>query len=182
MVFIQPLTTKRYRISDDWTVTPTVFNRILVFHNRLDNPLSDANDGVDGAAIYGIKGLSLNNYPVINFGGGPVYSLSQKTSFIHQYHSATTWGYSDTVSFASGKHFMKAGFEARRQFQDSVPTPAATFNFSNLSTSIPQEQSAITSFTGYSFATYLLGGVTSGTLMVRAPRTEERLRRSVPAG
>jgi hypothetical protein len=171
--FIQPLTTKRYRISEDWTISPTVYNRILVFHNRLDNPLSDANDGVDGAAAYGIQGLSLNNYPLVNWGNGPVYPLSQKTSFVRQYDSATTWGYSDTISFAKGKHFLKAGFETRRQFQNSVPTPAATFNFTNLTTSIPQEQNAITSFTGYGFASYLLGGVSSGSLSVPAPRTRK---------
>jgi hypothetical protein len=49
--------------------------------------------------------------------------------------------------------------------------PQASFNFSNLATSIPQEVNAITSFTGYSFASYLLGGVTSASLNVPNPRT-----------
>lgn len=171
VVFIQPLTTKRYRISYDWTVTPTLFNRIQVFHNRLGNPYYDYNNDVDGAAVYGIKGLSTHGYPLVNWGGGPNYSLSSNAAQPRTSSSATTYGFSDTVSLSKGRHFFKAGVDVRNLISASRFDPQASFNFSNLATSIPQEANAITSFTGYSFASYLLGGVTSASLNVPNPRT-----------
>ena len=171
MVFIQPLTTKRYRISYDWTVTPTLFNRVQVFHNRLGNPYYDYNNDIDGAEEYGISGLSTRGYPLVNWGGGPKYSLSSNAAQPSTKSSATTYGASDTVSFSKGRHFFKAGVDVRNLIAASRFDPQASFNFSNLATSIPQESNAITGFTGYSFASYLLGGVTSASLNVPNPRT-----------
>ena len=128
-----------------------------VFHNRLGNPYHDYNNDIDGAKEYGISGLSTRGYPLVNWGAGPIYSLSSNAAQPSTQSSATTYGASDTISVSKGRHFIKAGVDARNLIAASVFDPQASFNFSNLATSIPQESNAITGFTGYSFASYLLG-------------------------
>ncbi|MBI4876859.1 MAG: carboxypeptidase regulatory-like domain-containing protein [Acidobacteria bacterium] len=171
--FYQNMNTHRVRLSEDWTITPRLYNRFSANWNRQNNPPGDRNDGVDGAAVYGIKNLKITNYPRLEWGGGPIYPLSFPQPFFAYSASGYEWGYSDVLSFSKGRHFMKAGYEKWHFFNTGAVykgSSSATFTFSSAATTIPNEQQ-IGAYTGYSFATYLLGIVTSGALGIPAPRT-----------
>ncbi len=172
--FYQRMHTYRGRISEDWTITPRVFNRFSAFYNLNVNPPGDKNTGTDGAAIYGIKGVALNNYPRLDWGAGPIYPLQSPQPFFAWVAKATIWGFNDSVSFSKGRHFFKAGYETQNYFQTGPVydkgNSGLTLGFSSAATSIPNV--AINSqFTGYSFASFLLGIVNNGSLGVPAPRT-----------
>src|SRR5262249_3321682 len=72
-------------------------------------------------------------------------------------------GFLDTVSFSKGRHFMKAGFDLRRNSQNTQNTQGGTFVFSPRATAIPNEAFS-GNFTGFSFASSLLGIVDSAAL------------------
>jgi hypothetical protein len=173
----QNIHTNRGHITEDWTITPTMFNHFSVNYNRQGNLVIDSNVGTDGAAVYGIKGLKLTDNPIINWGGGPVYSLSGPSAFnlnnmISPWGSSyVTWAFQDSLGFSKGRHFMKVGYENWNwAVWGPVGPPLSSFTFSSAATTIPQEQ-VIGSYTGYSFASYLLGIVNNAVLAVPAPRT-----------
>lgn len=172
--FYQNMNTHRWRMSEDWTVTPRIFNRVSVFYNLNTNPPGDKNTGVDGAAIYGIKGVALNNYPRLEWGGGPIYGLSFPQPFFAWVARGYIYGISDTVSFSTGRHFFKAGYDNQNYFRTGPVydkgNSGLTLAFSSAGTNIPN--SAVNSqYTGYSFASFLLGTVNNGSLGVPAPTT-----------
>ncbi|MCL4402220.1 MAG: TonB-dependent receptor, partial [Acidobacteria bacterium] len=114
-------------------------------------------------------------FPGINWGGGPIWPLANPVPFNLQgmqsvwYMTYTTWAFQDSISFSTGRHFMKAGYENWNWFYNGpVGPPYAAFNFSSASTTIPQEQT-IGNYTGYSFASYLLGMVNSASLAAPNP-------------
>ena len=172
--FYQDMHTFRWRMSEDWVVSPRVFNHFGFFYNKNVNPPGDTNTGINGAAEYGIKGVTLNDYPNLNWGGGPIYGLSFPQPFFAYKATGYIWGYSDTLSFSKGRHFFKAGYENQNYFATG-PIYAAgnsglALTFGSAATNIPNV-AVNSTYTGYSFASFLLGIVNNGSLGVPAPRT-----------
>ena len=172
--FYQNMNTHRWRMSEDWTVTPRVYNRISAYYNLNTNPPGDKNTGIDGAQVYGIKGVALNNYPRLEWGGGPIYPLSFPQPFFAWVARAYIYGFSDTLSFTKGRHFFKAGYDNQNYFRTGPVydkgNSGLTLAFSSAATNIPNV--AVNSqYTGYSFASFMLGTVNNGSLGVPAPTT-----------
>jgi hypothetical protein len=151
------------RVSYDTILTPNVLNHLNVSFNRMANPLQSSWADIDGAAELGITGLHSDGYPGVEWGGGPYYSLSNVGYAERMFEVYFGYGLSDSVSFSKGRHFMKAGVDLRRNGESTRPAAYPTFNFSAMSTSIPNETFS-GSKTGYSFASYLLGEVASFSL------------------
>ena len=172
--FYQNMNTHRARVSEDWTATPRIFNHFAAYYNLNTNPPGDLNTGVDGAAVYGIKGVTLNNYPNLNWGGGPIYGLSYPQPFFAWVARAYIYGFSDTVSFSKGRHFFKAGYDNQNYFRTGPVydkgNSGLSLNFSPATTNIPNV-AVNTTYTGYAFASFMLGTVYSGSLGVPAPTT-----------
>jgi hypothetical protein len=172
--FYQNMHTFRWRMSEDWSISPRVFNNFGFMYNLNVNPPGDMNTGVDGAKVYGIPGVTLNNYPNLNWGGGPIYGLSYPQPFFAYVAKGYIWGYHDTLSFSKGRHFFKAGYENQNYFATGPVydkgNSGLSLTFSAAGTNIPN--SAVNStYTGYSFASFLLGIVNNGSLGIPAPRT-----------
>jgi hypothetical protein len=148
------------RVSHDAIISPRLLNHFKVSFNRMANPLHSNWSDTDGAAELGIAGLNSQGYPQVEWGSGPFYSLANVGYPEIMFEVYFGYGLSDTVSFSSGRHFMKAGVDLRRNGESTRPAPYPTFNFSPLATSIPNETFS-GSRTGYSFASYLLGQVSS---------------------
>jgi hypothetical protein len=144
------------RIGHDWTVSPTVLNTLTLSYQRRGNPERILQADTDGAAALGIKGLSSFGYPVVNWGSGPFVPLDTPGFMNNSFRADGGAGIIDTVSFSKGKHFFKAGFDFRTNYQNRRQTPAGSFSFAARGTSIPNEAFSGTQ-TGYGFASYLLG-------------------------
>jgi hypothetical protein len=149
------------RLSEDWTISPRLLNHAQIFYNRRGNPQIGAQVGVDGAGALGIKNLSSEGYPVVNWNGGPIYNLTEGPGFIYDsFRADVMFGLNDTLSFSKGRHFIKAGFDTGRNHQNTSPGTSPSFTFNALETAIPNETYSGTQ-TGYTFASYLLGIVHS---------------------
>lgn len=162
----QTLKSNLFRLAYDWTLTPRLLNHVIVYGNRTSNHYGNFNTqhgSVDGAAVLGIKGLKQKGYPGINWGGGPFVTQTGAGDPVDELEAFLSYGVLDTISFSSGKHFMKAGFDHRRYHVNFRAYPAAYFNFASRATAIPN-QAYSGNLTGYAFASYLLGIVDNASL------------------
>ncbi len=152
------------RLAWDWIASPTVLNHAILSVNRMGNPSRSTRYDVDGAAKWGIKNLSSQGYPIINWGGGPVYTLANPGQSQFDYTAYNSWGFANTTSFNRGRHFMKAGYDMRGNQLNNRPGRSPSFTFAARGTAIPNESFSGTTV-GYSFASYLLGVVDTASLM-----------------
>ncbi len=168
----QPLRTTFSRVAHDYTITPTLLNHFIIHHNRMINPIANTHK-IDGPKDMGLKGLSLTGYPIVNFGGGPYYTLTSPGGSANWFFAEEGMGLSDTVSFSKGRHFMKTGIDLRLNRWNHRWDPEAQFNFNARSTAIPNEVFSGNN-TGYSFASYLLGLVDNASLTDPVPLGSRR--------
>ena len=149
------------RVSEDWTISPSLLNHAQIFYNRRGNPQIGLQAGVDGAKELGIKNLSSEGYPVVNWNGGPIYNLTEGPGFIYDsFRADVMFGFNDTLSWNLGRHFLKIGLNTARNHQNTSPGTSPSFTFNALETAIPNETFSGTQ-TGYTFASYMLGLVHS---------------------
>jgi len=160
---MQRIKSQLARVSYDSTITPHVLNHVNLSYNRMANPLHSYWYKTDGAAALGITGVHTDGYPRIEWGSGPYVSLRAPGYPEKMFEVYMGYGLRDTVSFATGRHFIKVGVDLRGNAENTRPSQDVRFNFSPLATSIPGEVFAGTR-TGYSFASYLLGLVQSVTM------------------
>jgi len=151
------------RAAYDWTITPQTLMNVTVSWNRMVNPTATVHLDVDGAQVFGIKDLSTQGYPEVNWGGGPFVSLTNAGSVAHNLSVYGGSGVAATFSRASGRHFLKWGFDHRRNQFNVRGSKGGSFNFNARATAIPNATFAGTQ-TGFSFASYLLGIVDSAGL------------------
>ena len=157
------------RLSEGWTISPTLLNHFTLFYNRRGNPQKCIYCDVDGAKELGIPNLSSTGYPVVNWGGGPFVSLDYPGFTTNSFRADASFGAMNTVSLVKGRHFLKMGVDARRNHQNLKPiSNGASFTFHARATAIPNESFAGTQ-TGYAFASYLLGIVDSAALSDPVP-------------
>jgi hypothetical protein len=151
------------RLAHDWTITPTVLNHAIIYYNRFRNDNSSAFKDVDGAKAIGLTGVSNRGYINTNWGGGPFVALAQPGSQTVSFDATSSWGLLDSISFSRGRHFLKAGFDYRRNQNNNRGNSTVAANFNARGTAIPNE-SFSGNQTGYSFASYLLGIVDSASI------------------
>ena len=156
------------RLVHDWTISPSVLNNLNISFNHRGNPQKVTQYAVDGAKELGITGLSTTGYPNVNWGGGPLVPLENAGFTNNSYRADTSEGLSDTLSFSRGRHFFKMGYDMRHLLQNQEGSANAGFTFSALATAIPGASFA-GNFTGYAFASYLLGIVDSAALTDAVP-------------
>ena len=159
----QTIKSELARINHDWNVTPRLLNTFTVYYNRMANPNIGAYKDIDGAKELGIKNLSTFGFPNIDFGGGPFVGLTNVGDPQNDFQVYMGYGLINTVSFSSGRHFMKAGIDLRRNHLNTRPTQGGGFAFNARGTAIPNEAFSGNQ-TGYAFASYLLGIVDSASL------------------
>lgn len=151
------------RAAYDWTITPQLLANFNVSWNRMVNPNLTVHSAVDGAKELGIRNLSTTGYPNVNWGGGPFVTLDQPGGTQENLSVYGGTGAMATFSLSKGRHFLKWGFDHRRNSFNIRGARGGTFNFNARATSIPGATFA-GSQTGYAFASYLLGIVDSAAL------------------
>jgi hypothetical protein len=148
------------RAAWDRTITPRLLNNLTIFYNRMANPYYADYNSVDGCKQWGIANCDSTGYPAVNWGGGPIYGLSNIGYSQNDFQAYNGYGLTDTVSFSKGRHFIKAGFDFRRNYTNDRPHGNPSFTFNALNTSIPNASFSGV-YTGYSLASFLLGTVYS---------------------
>lgn len=159
------------RLAHDWIFSPSKLNHFMIYFNRYHNWFDNANEDTDGAKALGIQGYDTQGYPTFAWGSGPSVTLSQPGRASINNYGTDTYGIIDTFNFSHGSHFMKAGFEGDELRFNNRGSYNPIFNFSPLSTSLPNYAFSGNQ-SGYSFASYLLGIVYSATLDVALPVTD----------
>lgn len=152
----QRFQTDYVRLAHDWTASPSVLNHALLFYNRTVNPIGTVYADIDGGQELGIQGLHTAGYPEINWGGGPFVTLDTPGHSLDKFFALVGWGFLDTVSFHKGRHFMKVGFDLRRNHVNHRWAQETILNFNARGTAIPNEAFS-GNLSGYAFASYLLG-------------------------
>lgn len=150
------------RAAWDRSITPSFLNNFTIFYNRMSNPYYADYNSVDGCKQWGIANCDSTGYPAVNWGGGPIYGLSNIGYSQNDFQVYNGYGLNDTISVAHGRHFIKAGFDFRRNYTNDRPHGNPSFTFNALSTSIPNAAFSGVS-TGYSLASFLLGIVYSAS-------------------
>ena len=156
------------RLAYDWTITPRMLLNINGSFNRFANPNNTVHANIDGAKELGIRNLSTIGYPTIGWGGGPFVNLATPGDSQYNFNASNAFGLLATASWTKGRHFIKAGFDHRRNQFNNRPSAGGNFNFAARGTAIPG-QTFSGSQTGYSFASYLLGIVDSAGRGVPLP-------------
>jgi hypothetical protein len=162
----QTITSQLGRAAYDWTIGPTLLLNVNASVNRMLQINKAANLDIDGVKLFGVKGLAnVQGVPEVGWGGGPFVPLADIGLTANAVTAAQGTGLLSTLSYTRGRHFIKAGFDHRRNQYNNRPSTNSSFNFAARGTAIPNETFS-GSQTGYSFASYLLGIVDSASLNV----------------
>ncbi len=153
------------RINYDWIIKPNLLSHFTIGVDRYNNQTQQLTQFEGWDQKLGIKGVIWDQgaFPVINFGGGTASPNGLGgPDFSTNANGRIT--YTETVAWTKGRHTLKFGgffwpeyANAREGYQSS-----GAFSFSNLTTSQPNA-SKYTSW-GNSFASFLLGDLSSGSI------------------
>lgn len=161
--------TKVIILEDVYTITPHIVNEFKYGIGRYDGPSFNMSDNstYSGAKV-GIAGLpagqATTSFPTVSFGSPGPSVWSNRSS----YHNVNTdYSLVDNVQVVYGKHAITTGVEYL-WLQSNVSSPSngsspITLNYTSATTGALAGNN-ISATTGFSFASYLLGGVNSASL------------------
>ncbi|PYV91032.1 MAG: hypothetical protein DMG05_08355 [Acidobacteria bacterium] len=147
------------RLSDDWFIRPNLINHGTVAYNRNNNNFLPRDALAGCPAQIGLKGVNEGSFcPTLNitsfgqYGPGGVSIVPENG-----------WNFVDNMTWISGKHTFKFGFDIRANGDNTFSTnrDAGFFDFSYLETSFPGNAS-----TGAGYATFLVGAADAGEAWV----------------
>lgn len=156
------------RINHDWIISSNLLNHFTIGIDRYNNSTQQVSQFQDWNDQLGIRGVIWDQgaFPVINFGGGTA-SPRNLGGGDFSTNANGRYTFTENLSWTTGRHTLKFGgaywpeyANAREGFQSS-----GSFSFSNLTTSLPNS-SRYTAL-GSSFASFLLGDLSSG--FIREP-------------
>ncbi len=143
------------RLSDDWFIRPNIVNHVTIAYNRNNNHFVPRDPTPGCGARIGLKGVNqqsvcpqLNILNYNSFGPGGISIVPENG-----------WNFVDNVSWITGKHSYKFGFDIRYNGDNTFSSnrDAGYFNFTNLETALPGSPN-----TGNGYASFLLGAANSG--------------------
>ncbi|MGE5569065.1 MAG: TonB-dependent receptor domain-containing protein [Rhodospirillales bacterium] len=148
------------RLAEDWTISPTMLNHMVLAYNRQINPSTSKHVDEPGGQILGIKGIKQDsNFPEIDGLSGDRVGFPLLGYQANDILAGTAWQFINTFSWMKGKHSIRFGFDYRwnglNARNDAGP---GRFNFSSGVTGLPGFNQ-----TGHGFASMLLGQVSSAS-------------------
>lgn len=147
------------RLSEDWFIRPNIINHATIAYNRNNNNFVPLDPLRGCAKQIGLRGVNqesvcpqLNILNYSSFGPGGISIVPENG-----------WNLVDNVSWITGKHTYKFGFDIRYNGDNTYSSnrDAGFFNFSNLETALPGNAN-----TGAGYASFLLGAANSGEAYV----------------
>lgn len=145
--------TRNAALGYDWIVRPNLFHRLqfglTYFRNDRRETIGDLGIQIPGAFRAGM--------PAITFTGQGMKQIGFDNS---RRPTNYNWNLQQSLTWTTGRHNVKIGGRFDRYFNNFNPfgNMVGTYNFSQFATSQPQIAN-----TGYSYASFLLGLVNSGT-------------------
>lgn len=150
-----------YRASHDYNFSPTFLNHLAFgfsqYNNFFDQLPQHKNEWPQKLGLTGVATDGSSSFPIVTFTDGLTSFGNDPKNRGNQ--SNWTYTINDTASKMWGRHEIKFGYEYRRARTFQIPLDDAyahgRFNFTNFQTS---GAGALRATTGYSFASFLLGG------------------------
>lgn len=147
-----PVDQQNWAFADYHTFTPTLMNELRLGFGRRVNTTSPPTVGEGWAAKLGIPNVGPENFPSFgqyNIGPG-AFSRTIQEDLTFQ----------NNVTKVTGRHTMKFGYEVIRTRENNVDQtlPSGSYSFGTAGTALP-----FTPNTGNTFASFVLGSVTSAT-------------------
>jgi len=167
------------RLAYDWTVRPTVLNHVAVGYNRFGNLNQSVYVDQGWPSKIGLQNVPDTHFPALQYAGQPYQGggigaggrLGSQLAG-GSYNGSTIA--QDDMNIIRGKHNFKLGFEQRRYYYNTRGrgSESGIFNFSPNQTAQP----GFTTQTGHSFASFLLGSVSTANRNINASYFGHRWR------
>ena len=155
------------RFSYDWTLTPTLLNHFAAGYNNFDNDHVSVSYGQNWPTKIGLTGVEDLTFPLIQFNLGTTAQGSAMTPMGNNtYGDSPNGSYivTNDSTWVHGAHEIKFGVEVRKYYYVEPWNWGAsgTFTFGPNTTADPNNLGT----TGYTYAGFLLGDVTSANVPV----------------
>ncbi len=154
------------RLSEDWTISPTLLNRIALGFNRFGNSNNSYYLNQDWPQKIGLQNVPGTHFPRFNFGAGRpeqgagIGAGGNLGSNTRGFGANGSWILQDDVTIIRRAHSIRVGFEHRKYYYNSRPiSGSGDFVFSPVAT----HQPGFSNQTGHSFASFLLGAASSAS-------------------
>jgi hypothetical protein len=160
------LQTHSLLLSHTLVISSNLLNEFKIAANRTTFPFQDPTANQNWPQKLGFPAnVPETTFPGITNNGAPVFGTGTVG-----FRAATQFQLLDTVSRIVGRHTMRMGVDFRIDRGDNYQTsaPSGNFSFSATATNNPQS----TSGTGWAYASYLLGAVTSATASTTRGETD----------
>lgn len=161
------LTSQSATIGETHIFSPTLINDVRIAAIRVDFPFTAASYGQDWPQKLGLpSSIPPYTLPVVS-NGLPAFNGTVG------FRAYTNPQITDTVVKLIGTHSLTFGADLRLNIETNLQmnTPSGSFNFASTLTDNPQSQSG----TGDTYATYLLGAVSSASLTATAAEQDRSL-------
>ena len=158
------------RASENWVISDRLLHRFAFGYNRFANENRSVYFNAGWPSRIGLTNQPDTTFPRFAFGGtailgnlGNFGSISRGAS----YEGSTI--VQDDLTFITGRHSIKAGFEGRFYFVDNETADGtASYNFNSAQTNLP----GFDQTTGHAYASFLLGAVQTSSRPVQAVNTD----------
>ncbi len=158
------------RASENWMISDRLLHRFAFGYNRFANENRSVHFNAGWPSRIGLRNQPDTTFPRFAFGGtailgnlGNYGSISRGAS----YEGSTI--VQDDLTFVTGRHSIKTGFEGRFYFVDNeVADGTASYNFNSAQTNLP----GFDQTTGHAYASFLLGAVQTSSRPVQAVNTD----------
>ncbi|MEO8661671.1 MAG: TonB-dependent receptor [Bryobacteraceae bacterium] len=149
------------RVTYDWVVSPRVLNHFSVGLTRQHQLLAAPEQGQNWGQTLGLAGVNNGPFPVVFT--DPFTPWGQNQDYLQTI--SATYLLSDSLSWVKGKHNLKFGVDFRKMQNNLLQgASSGSFTFSRNETAFPT--SALRGTTGNAFASFLLGEVDSGSMLI----------------
>jgi hypothetical protein len=163
---LQHVASHYVRLSEDWTISPTLLNHFQAGYNRQLNPSRSRHLDKPGAQILGIAGIDqTGNFPEIAGLSGDRVSFPTLGYQANDVLAGSAWQFANSLTWLRGRHTLKFGVDYRWNGLNARnnATPGQ-FNFGRDVTGLPGFNQV-----GHGFASMLLGEVNSASVVTDVP-------------
>ncbi|HLJ13322.1 MAG TPA: carboxypeptidase regulatory-like domain-containing protein [Bryobacteraceae bacterium] len=162
----EPIDLHNFTLGDIYNFGPTLINEFRVSYQRRADTIQPALDNQGWAAILGIPGVGPQTFPgfVGASGGSSVTWTANPSGTSNPAGNLQTvnddFELNESLTKVIGRHTFKAGYQMifTREDDIQVSQPSGTYNFTTAGSGLPN-----TPNTGNTFASFLLGAVSSAT-------------------
>jgi hypothetical protein len=160
-------TARNFNLTETHTISPTLLNEMHLSLARNYFPFQAASYNAGFTSALGLP-ASVPDLEAPNFASGA--GLPGQADLSDGIRGQSTWQLTDSVTWVRGLHTLKMGFDARiQQANNFQPSGlSGTYSFASALTSNPQSPSG----TGSSIATFMLGQVSSASIVTAVGESE----------